>query len=73
VREINIWEDASAAAAVRSLAGGHESVPTVVVCGVTLVEPSAADVINAVRARAPQLLGPANEELPRRRWWKRGR
>jgi hypothetical protein len=30
-REVNIWADPSAAATVRSLAGGNETVPTVVI------------------------------------------
>lgn len=56
VREINILEDTSAAATVRSLAGGFESVPTVVVAGLAMVEPSVSEVINAIQVRAPHLL-----------------
>ena len=58
VREINIWEDPSAAAVVRSLSGGFESVPTVVVAGLAMVEPPVSEVIKAIQARAPHLLGP---------------
>ncbi len=39
-RRINIWEEPDAAAFVRSVAGGNETVPTVVVAGTALVNPS---------------------------------
>ena len=40
----NIWEDPEAAAVVRSHARGNETVPTVVIDGVGLVNPSAREV-----------------------------
>ncbi len=43
-REVNIWEDAAAAAFVRSVARGNETVPTVTVGSVSLVNPSAGEV-----------------------------
>jgi glutaredoxin len=43
--EHDIWSDPHAAAIVRSYAGGNETVPTVVVDGVGLVNPSADAVI----------------------------
>ena len=43
--ELNIWEDPQAAAAVRRIASGNETVPTVVVRGVGLVNPR----VDAVR------------------------
>ena len=43
--ERNIWEDPDAAAFVRSVARGNETVPTVVVRGSALVNPPAAEVI----------------------------
>jgi len=46
--ERNIWEDAAAAATVRRLAGGNETVPTVVVGEVALVNPSLAAVRKAL-------------------------
>lgn len=49
VHEVNIWEDSSAAAAVRALAGGNETVPTVVIGETSLVNPSAATVLAAAR------------------------
>lgn len=41
----NIWEDPEAAAVVRSHARGNETVPTVVIDGVGLVNPSADAVV----------------------------
>lgn len=52
--ERNIWEDPDAAAFVRSVARGNETVPTVVVGDVPLVNPSGAEVL-ALRS---------GEELP---------
>ena len=43
-REINIWDDSDAAAFVRSVANGNETVPTVTVGEVSLVNPSAQRV-----------------------------
>ena len=48
--EVNIWANPLAAAIVRSFAGGNETVPTVVVGGQGLVNPSPLSVVNAVRA-----------------------
>ena len=44
----NIWDDPDAAAFVRSVAGGNETVPTVVVAGQALVNPRAAAVLAAL-------------------------
>lgn len=41
----DIWADDEARAFVRSVARGHETVPTVVVAGVAMVNPSAAEVL----------------------------
>ena len=46
----NIWEDPAAAAFVRSVAGGNETVPTVVVDGQVHVNPPPDMVITAARA-----------------------
>ena len=51
----NIWDDPEASATVRSLANGNETVPTVVVGDVAMVNPSAAAVLDVVRAEAPHL------------------
>ena len=42
--EVNIWQDPAAAAAVRAVADGNETVPTVHVAGQWLVNPKAAEV-----------------------------
>jgi glutaredoxin-like protein len=49
----NIWDDADAAAFVRSVANGNEVVPTVVVGPQALVNPRGADVVAALRRHAP--------------------
>ena len=43
-REVNIWDDPDAAAFVRSVARGNETVPTVTVGSVSLVNPSVDEV-----------------------------
>jgi hypothetical protein len=60
-REINIWDDPDAAAFVRSVADGNETVPTVVVGDVHMVNPSA----RRVRAVAVPASGPPSPK-PRR-------
>lgn len=55
-RRVNIVGDPAAAAFVRSVAGGNETVPTVDVAGRALVNPSASDLLAAVRERAPNAL-----------------
>jgi mycoredoxin len=42
--EVDIWKDPDAAAAVRAVANGNETVPTVHVAGQWLVNPKAAVV-----------------------------
>lgn len=42
--EVDIWQDPAAAAAVRAVADGNETVPTVHVAGQWLVNPRAAQV-----------------------------
>ncbi len=44
----NIWEDPTAAEFVRSVARGNETVPTVTVGDVSMVNPSADEVENAM-------------------------
>lgn len=55
-RERDIWQDPEAAAAVRAVADGNETVPTVNVGGRWMVNPSADEVLDAVAAEAPDLL-----------------
>jgi len=54
--EMNIWTDPEAAAIVRSITGGNETVPTVVVAGTGLVNPKVGTVLDAVHAVAPDLV-----------------
>ncbi|WP_327112917.1 glutathione S-transferase N-terminal domain-containing protein [Streptomyces sp. NBC_01341] len=54
--EVNIWRDKDAAAFVRSVADGNETVPTVTVAGYSMVNPSKRQVMRAVVERAPHLL-----------------
>jgi mycoredoxin len=54
--EHNIWDDPKLAVTVRKHANGNETVPTVVVGGTGLVNPSATDVIALLNAEAPHLL-----------------
>jgi mycoredoxin len=44
-RRVDIWSDPDAAAAVRAVARGHETVPTVMVGPVPLVNPSVHEVL----------------------------
>jgi mycoredoxin len=50
VREINIWEEPGAAERVREVANGNETVPTVIVGSIAMVNPSFAEVEAAVKA-----------------------
>lgn len=59
VTEINIWDDPSAAAVVRSAANGNETVPTVVIGSAALVNPSARAVVEAVQRIDPDQPVPA--------------
>ncbi len=59
----NIWDDPDAAAVVRSHANGNETVPTVVVGAVGLVNPSLAELGAHLAEHAPHLL-PDDFELP---------
>lgn len=59
----NIWEDDEAAAYVRSVTGGDETVPTVVVGEQPLVNPSGQEVLAVLSREAPDQL-PAGYEPP---------
>lgn len=56
LRKHNIWEDPDDAALVRRHAGGNETVPTVVIDDVALVNPSPDQVIGVLAERAPHLV-----------------
>lgn len=49
----NIWEDEDAAAFVRSVTGGSETVPTVTIGDHALVNPSGPEVLQALAEVAP--------------------
>ena len=53
VEELNIWTDPAAAAFVRSVNGGDETVPTVVVAGVTLLNPTPRQVKRELERQFP--------------------
>lgn len=55
--ERNIWSDPEAAAFVRSVARGNETVPTVVVDGVALVNPSGREVLARLGVERPAPTG----------------
>lgn len=65
VREVNIWADPRAAARVRSVADGNETVPTVFVGPRAMVNPSMGQVLAAVREHAPDLASSATPVTPR--------
>lgn len=73
VREINIWERPGAAATVRAVAAGNETVPTVIIGAQAMVNPTAGQVLDAVRVQAPELLdqvdGDAVTRVVRGAWW----
>ncbi len=52
----NIWEDPADAAVVRSLANGNETVPTIVIDDIGMVNPSADEVIAVLSSKAPHLV-----------------
>ncbi len=54
--EHNIWDDPADAAIVRQYANGNETVPTVVVDGIGLVNPSPRQLLDLLAERAPHLL-----------------
>lgn len=54
--EHNIWDDPADAAIVRQHADGNETVPTVVVGDVGLVNPSADQLLQVLDETAPNLL-----------------
>jgi mycoredoxin len=61
--EHDIWDDPSHAAVVRQHADGNETVPTVVVGDVGMVNPSAAELVAHLAQHAPHLL-PDGVEAP---------
>ena len=58
MNERNIWDNPDDAAIVRSIADGNETVPTVVIGPVGLVNPSVKQVKATLAEHAPHLLQP---------------
>jgi glutaredoxin len=52
-RRVNIWEDPDAAALVRGYAGGNETVPTVLVGTVSLVNPGIERLLGVAASEVP--------------------
>lgn len=71
VRLHDIWQDPDAAAVVRSVAGGNETVPTVVIGGRALVNPTPQAVEALIAEVAPDLLPERPDGARRRRFWSR--
>lgn len=63
-RALDIWDDPEAAAFVRSVARGNETVPTVTIGDQTMVNPSGRQIASALRDEAPHLL-PQGYEVPK--------
>jgi mycoredoxin len=59
----NIWEDAKAAAVVRSIANGNETVPTVTLGEAGLVNPDLHEIMAVASELAPGLI-PEGYEAP---------
>jgi mycoredoxin len=60
--QVDIWEDPDGAAFVRSVADGAETVPTVLVADLALVNPTTRDVMRVVAERAPEVLPEAAKQ-----------
>ena len=69
----NIWEEPAAAATVRSVAGGNETVPTVTVGGRFMVNPSARAVEGLLAEVAPHLLAGTGDDTEPSGWSRRRR
>lgn len=67
VRLHNIWDDPAAAAVVRRAASGNETVPTAIIGGRALVNPTAKEVERLLGAVAPALLADRRRNGARRR------
>lgn len=61
---VNIWDDPEAAALVRSVAGGNETVPTVRIGDVALINPTPRDVMRELASKAPDQLPTGYEPPP---------
>lgn len=71
IEPVNIWEDPRAAARVRAVADGNETVPTVFLGDRALVNPSVAQVESLIRQAAPHLAARLDAQPGRRRPWRK--
>ncbi len=62
-RRVNIWDEPEAAAIVRSIARGNETVPTVTIGAVGLVNPSVHELLAIAAEHAPHVV-PADYQAP---------
>lgn len=69
VERRNIWDEPEAAAEVRAITGGDETVPTVTVDRVGLVNPSPKVLAATVREHLPALL--PDDDGDDEPWWRR--
>lgn len=67
--EVNIWADPDAAAVVRSVAGGNETVPTVIIGDTAMVNPTGHEVLQAALSLAPDAVDAAAADLAPSRDW----
>ncbi len=63
IDRFNIWENDEHAAFVRSVANGNETVPTVRIGEISMVNPSAKEILQVLQRDAPHLL-PEGTEVP---------
>jgi len=54
--KLNIWDDDQHAAFVRSVADGNETVPTLRIGSVSLVNPKVKEVLETMRQETPDLV-----------------
>ena len=71
MRLYNIWDDPEHAEIVRSAAQGTETVPTVLIDGHALVNPTPQAVEALLLRVAPDLLGDQEMHTERRWFWQR--
>lgn len=67
--EVNIWKDPLAAAVVRRVAGGNETVPTVIIGDTSLVNPTASSVVELAGRLAPGAVDPDRSASPGGAGW----
>ena len=56
IKKYNIWENKRDKAFVKSVANGNETVPTLRIGSISLVNPSLGQVLEAMKAEVPHLV-----------------